>query len=242
MYTKRAFVMVAAACLLALAGTVTAAPVYWADWTAATPGDPDSVIGAITGAGPGPVEVRYTGNYLFAVVDDSGANYWHPASSFHDHGLVDNEPALKDIIGPLGGDDTRHRLSFSAPVVDPVIALVDLGHKNGPVTFELEQSFDIVCYGSGGREIVELPNRVLSGEGGDGTIQFPGTYTEICWKIPVDSDWHGFTVGICGIGEEDGDGDGDEHPGPVPIPAPGALLLGSLGTGLIGYLRHRAVL
>ncbi len=234
MHTKSNFGKGVAACaLLALAGTVTAAPVYWTDWTTATPGSPDTVVGTITGAGPDSVEVTYTGAYVFALVNNSGANYWQPAASFHDHGLVDNEPALKDILGPQGGDDTRHSLAFSAPVVNPVIAIVDLGHRNGPVTFEFEQSFDIVSHGSGGREIVELPNRVLSGEGGDGAILFAGTYTEIGWRIPVDSDWHGFTVGICGIGDE---------PGPVPIPAPGALLLGSVGACLIGYLRRRALL
>jgi hypothetical protein len=228
---------VGAACLLlALAGTVTAAPVYWSDWTAATPGDPDTVVGTITGAGPA-VEVTYTGDYLFAIVDDSGANYWTPASSFHDHGLVDNEPGLKDILGPQGGNETVHTLTFSEWVVNPVMALVDLGHKNGPVTFDFDQSFDVVCYGPGGREIVGQPDCVLCGEGGDGTILFAGTYKQISWTIPVDSDWHGFTTGICGIGEGPGPG-----PGPEPIPAPGALLLGSLGTALIGYLRRRAVL
>ena len=54
MYTKSEFGKGVAACLLlTLAGAVTAAPVYWTDWTTATPGDPDAVVGTITGAGPG---------------------------------------------------------------------------------------------------------------------------------------------------------------------------------------------
>jgi hypothetical protein len=44
-------------------------------------------------------------------------------------------------------------------------------------------------------------------------------------------------VGICGIGNEDHD-----EPGPGTDSAPAALLPGSLGAGLLGYLRRRAVL
>lgn len=60
--------------------------------------------------------------------------------------------------------------------------------------------------------------------------QFPTTWDcwpqypcEPCWPCPPD--------------------DGcDPCPGPCPVPAPGALILGAMGTGLVGLFRRRRVL
>jgi hypothetical protein len=247
MHTKSKLANVVAACLLpALAGTVTAAPVYWTDWTTATPGDPDIVIGTITGTGPGLVAVTYAGGYVtpHTNIDNTGGNYWTPEATYADGVIVDNGPwsvqHLKDIIALEGGDDTAHTLTFSQPVVNPTMTIYSLGNPNLAVTYDFDASFDIITNGqgySGNGPLAELIGQVLEGQEGNGTIQFQGTLSAIHWTVPTAEHWHGFTVGICGVGDEDHD-----EPGPVPIPAPGALLLGSVGTGLIGYLRRRSAL
>jgi hypothetical protein len=150
MHTKSEFVKGVAACaLLALAGTVTAAPVYWTDWTTATPGDPDLVVGTITGAGPDPVEVTYTGDYGFALVGNTGTNYWSPPGTYADGSVIDNGPDRKDIIGLIGGDATVHTLTFSHPVVDPVMGIVSLGDPWTTVTYDFDAAFDIITNGHG---------------------------------------------------------------------------------------------
>jgi len=243
MHTKSKLVKVGAACLLlALAGTVTAAPVYWTDWTTATCGDPDTVIGTITGAGPGSVQVTYTGDYVTPQtnLDNTGGNYWKPEATFADGVLVDNGPwsvqKLKDIIALDGGGDTVHTVTFSQPVVNPAMTIYSLGNPNLAVIYDFDESFDVITNGpgyAGNGPLTELIGRVLEGREGNGTIQFQGTLSAIHWTAPTAEHWHGFTVGICGVGDE---------PGPVPIPAPGAWLLGSVGAGLIGYLRRRHAL
>jgi hypothetical protein len=176
---------------------------------------------------------------------NTGTDYWTPESTYADGSIVDHGPTLKDIIALVGGGATVHALTFSQPVVNPVMGIVSLGRPSYSVTYDFDASFDIITNGPGSfgnGPLNALPGQVLEGREGHGTILFQGTFSAIHWTIPTAEYWHGFTVGICGLGDADSDEDGDEEPGPAPIPAPGALLLGSLGTVLIGSLRWRAVL
>ena len=235
MGTKRLCKGVVAVCLLCgLAGSVHAAPVYWTDWAEAT--ESGAVIGTIITLG-GDVTVTYTGDYVFAVVDNSGANYWAPESTFADGASVDNGPSLKDIIGLQGGGSSVHTLTFSQPVVNPAMAIVSLGQRGLPVTYAFDEPFDVIANGPGSfgnGPLTELAGQVLEGREGHGTIQFQGTVTALHWTIPTAEYWHGFTVGIAGPADDPG--------GPIGAPGPGALLLVGIGTSLVGYLRRHQVL
>jgi hypothetical protein len=57
---------------------------------------------------------------------------------------------------------------------------------------------------------------LLHGIEGHGIIRFSGTFSSLSWTIPTAEFWHGFQIGVQGIG--------DGPPPPIPEPNTIALL------------------
>ena len=198
----------AAACCLAC-GVTQAAPIDWNAWTSATGGTitPDSVGVAFSIAGTGSV-------------DNLMLNYpsYTPTGTFADGTVVNNAPVSTDnIIQLVGGNTNVNTVTFSKPVVNPVMAIWSLGAAGTPASFDFINVTPVFVSGGpsaeyGGSAITISGNDVLGSEG-NGTVQFIGTFTSLSWTNPQAEYWYGFNVGIAGVG------------GSVGAPEPSTLAL-----------------
>ena len=208
-----------AAGLFALSGTACAVPVTWANWTSANGTTAAGTIGALN--------IGFTGNLNPAAQTAGGTNYWATNPSIFTAPGLDNGPPDSDIIRLIGGAAATgiQTITFSAPVVNPVMAIMSLGQPNFLVSYDFDAPFDVLNFGAGHwggpGTLTELPGDILQGEEGHGLIQFLGTFTSISWTIPVAENWHGFQIGV---------------PGSL-VPEPGTLAL--LGLGLAGLAIKR---
>jgi hypothetical protein len=192
-------------------GVTQAAPIDWNAWTSSGAGSiaPDSVgvTFAIAGAGS---------------LDNLVSNYpsYTPTSTFADGTIVANAPTSADgIIQLAGGNTNINTITFSKPVVNPVMAIWSLGAGNAPAEFDFINATPMFVSGGpsaeyGGSAITISGDNVLGTEG-NGTVQFIGTFTSLSWTNPKFEFWYGFDVGIAGVG---GGGSG------VPEPSTLALL------------------
>jgi hypothetical protein len=128
------------------------------------------------------------------------------------------------LFGAQGATDT---VTFSAPVVDPTIAVWSLGEASLPASFDFTASepFTIEAGGPsseyGGSSLYVCADNAdaVCGEEGNGTIQLDGTFSSITWTNPGYENYYDFTIGAA-------------DPPSDPVPEPSSLL--QLGVGVLG--------
>jgi hypothetical protein len=203
----------------------------WNVWSAtgSTPGNPGTATGAIAG---GPT-VTYSGQFNSIV---TGYPTWTPTSTYTG-GAVGNGPVPTDnIIQMTGGTSLAESITFSSPVVNPVMAIWSLGAGGTLASYDFTASepFTVVAGGPsaeyGGSSIYACGSFSVCGSEGNGVLQFTGTYTTIDFTTPGYENWYGFTVG------DDATLTGA---GPSPIPEPETLSLLGLGLMALPVLRSK---
>jgi hypothetical protein len=216
----------AACAVLACAGAANAATT-WTDWVNAdTLGSSAANTVKGTLAVGGGVDVVYAGPT--DVVELSGAGWWGVAGT-PDPYATTGAPDQKDIIRIVGGDRSTYKISFSKPVIDPVMAILSLGQNGYVVTYDFAQTPTLLDSGAGWwggcATCLSVAGNVVTGTEGHGVVMFKGTYSELSWTTPIYEYWHGFTVGVAGA---------------VPEPQTWALLAAGLGVlSAVGKRRRR---
>jgi len=233
---RKPLTTLAAVCLVcspSLTQALRATPIDWTDWSAATVGSPTGGTAAGT---IGSINVSYsgevTGNTVVGAGFAPGSGYpsWGPTTTFSG-GTIDNTPTYGDIIGLDGGSSAVNTITFSTPVVNPVMAIWSLGSGGAPTSFQFDagEPFTIESGGPsneyGGSTIytVASPLDAVFGNEGNGTIQFSGTYSSLTWTNPQFEAWFGFTVGV-----------------PVPEPASATLAIFGLAASVVWWRRRLA--
>jgi PEP-CTERM motif len=207
---------------LAVLGSATAAnaTVVWTNWTAGTPTSATGTMGS--------VGVSYSGENDCLNCNTSN---WSPASTWQ-AGPVTNAPLGNSGIQLTGGNaDLVDTLTFSTPVLNPVLAIVSLGQPGLSASFNFDPTLSFTVLGGGpssnwgGGPLSSTGSNVLGSEG-NGLVLFNGLVSEISWTNPRNEFFYAFTVGEVGA---------------VPEPSTWALMIaGFLGLGFMAYRKRAA--
>lgn len=191
-----------------LASTPAYAAVYnYVDWTVADVAA-GTASGTITLPDNSTVTVTFEaidpdltpGTLFGAQTSGAGTNYWSPSTPYIS-AQVENAPPTTDILQLAGGLNQTYKVTLSEPIKDPIMAMVSLGSPGTRCTYDFDSPFAIVSqgvgyWGGGASALKALPDDILEGYEGHGTIQFIGTFSTFSWIVPTTEAWHGFTFGI----------------------------------------------
>lgn len=190
-----------------LTARASAATYYYVDWTAAEVAK-GTASGVITLPDGSTVQVGFSalkadgtpGTLLGAQVNDAASNYWRPPATWVS-AEVQNGPPSTDLLRLAGGDGQTYVVTLSTPIKDPIMAIVSLGAPGVAITYNFDSPFTIESQGTDPWNgpvdgLVALPNNILQGKEGSGTIRFVGTFARFSWTVPKTENWHGFTFGL----------------------------------------------
>jgi hypothetical protein len=219
--------------LLALVcGAVAPAAASLITWTTWTSGTVSTTAGSAAGtlAGLG-ISVAYTGEMDSLT---SGV-LWTPVSTFTG-GTVGNAPpsGTNDAIDLVGGGTVLDTVTFSAPVLNPILAIWSLGQGGVTARFSFTAAEPFTIEGGGpstqfgGSTIFAggaCPANAACGIEGNGVLQFNGTFSSITWTNPVFENFYAFTIGVAGAA--------------VSVPEHATLSLLGLGLAGLGFSRRK---
>lgn len=192
-------------CFFATSSSATL--VHWTQWNSETlssaPNTPGSAIGTISSLG---INVYYNGEVIVGWENTS----WLPTTTFSG-GTVSNPPTITNRQPPLpfgyigleGGNNFTgvDTISFSAPVVNPVMAIWSLGDSRTEASFVFPTTEPVTIESGGpsqqwGGQSITHSGNIINGMEGNGTIQFQGTFEQISWTCPLKEYYYVFTVGV----------------------------------------------
>ena len=222
--------VVITACLLT-AGPLSASTIDWTDWTSFSPGNPGSASGTTTAG----VTVSYGGE-----LENLFYNYpsWGPPGTFNGGTVGNAPPSPNGIIQLYGGAPSTglDTITFSHAVVNPVFAIWSLGSGGSSATFVFNQTPTLESGGPSneyGGSSITVSGNTVSGNEGNGTVEFTGTFNSISWTNPQFENWYGFTVGISGVAAS------TPEPGTTPLLLFGLALLGMAAARRKQHLANR---